>query len=98
MRIITLTTDFGTRDWFVGTMKAVILGILPRANVVDITHEIPSGDIRAGAFALMASCRYFPRGTVHVAVVDPGVGRQRPAIAVQTARRFFVGPDNGMLS
>ena len=98
MRIITLTTDFGTRDWFVGTMKAVILGILPRAKVVDITHEIPPGDIRAGAFALMASCRYFPRGTVHVAVVDPGVGSQRQAIAVQTARRFFVGPDNGMLS
>jgi len=98
MRIITLTTDFGTRDWFVGTMKAVILGILPRAKVVDITHEIPPGDIRAGAFALMASCRYFPRGTVHVAVVDPGVGSQRQAIAVQTAHRFFVGPDNGVLS
>ena len=96
--VITLTTDFGTRDWFVGTMKAVILGILPRAKVVDITHEIPPGDIRAGAFALMASCRYFPRGTVHVAVVDPGVGSQRQAIAVQTARRFFVGPDNGVLS
>lgn len=98
MRLITLTTDFGTRDWFVGTMKAVILGILPRANVVDITHEIPPGDIRAGAFALMASCRYFPRDTVHVAVVDPGVGSQRQAIAVQTAHRFFVGPDNGVLS
>ena len=98
MRIITLTTDFGTRDWFVGTMKAVILGILPRANVVDITHEIPPGDIRAGAFALMASCRYFPRDTVHVAVVDPGVGSQRQAIAVQTAHRFFVGPNNGVLS
>jgi hypothetical protein len=98
MHTITLTTDFGTRDWFVGTMKAVILGIHPRANVVDITHEIPPGDIRAGAFAVMASCRYFPKGTVHVAVVDPGVGSQRPAIAVRTANGFFVGPDNGVLS
>jgi hypothetical protein len=98
MRTITLTTDFGTRDWFVGTMKAVILGIHPGANVVDITHEIPAGDIRAGAFALMASCRYFPKGTVHLAVVDPGVGSQRRAIAVRTANGFFVGPDNGVLS
>jgi len=98
MRIITLTTDFGTRDWFAGSMKAVILGLHPGANVVDITHEIPPGDIRAGAFALMAGCRYFPKGTVHVAVVDPGVGSPRPAIAVQTARGFFVGPDSGVLS
>jgi hypothetical protein len=93
-----LTTDFGTRDWFVGTMKAVILGIHPRTNVVDITHEIPPGDIRAGAFALLASCRYFPKGTVHAAVVDPGVGSQRRAIAVRTTNGFFVGPDNGVLS
>lgn len=98
MRIITLTTDFGTRDWFVGTMKGVILGIAPRAQVVDITHEVPPGDIRAGAFALMAACRYFPKGTVHVAVVDPGVGSQRQAIAVQTANGTFIGPDNGVLS
>jgi hypothetical protein len=69
MRTIMLTTDFGTCDWFVGTMKAVILGIHPGANVVDMTHEIPPGDIRAGAFALMARCRYFPKDTVHVAVV-----------------------------
>ena len=75
-------------------MQAVILGIHPRANVVDITHEIPPGDIRAGAFALMASCRHFPRGMVHVAVVDPGVGSQPRAIAVRTADRFLVGPDS----
>ena len=98
MRIITLTTDFGTRDWFVGTMKGIILGIQPRAQVVDITHEVPPGDIRAGAFALMAACRHFPKGTVHVAVVDPGVGSQRQAIAVQTANGIFIGPDNGVLS
>jgi S-adenosylmethionine hydrolase len=95
---ITLTTDFGTRDWFVGTMKGVILGINPRARVVDITHEIPPSDIRAGAFALMASCRYFPKGTLHVAVVDPGVGSRRRAIAVRTTKYTFIGPDNGVLS
>lgn len=98
MQIITLTTDFGTRDWFVGTMKGVILGIAPRAAIVDVTHEIPAGDIRAGAFALAAACRFFPKGTVHVAVVDPGVGGARRAIAVRTAKYFFVGPDNGVLS
>jgi len=96
--LITLTTDFGTRDWFVGTMKGVILGIAPGAAIVDITHEIAAGDIRAGAFALAVSCRFFPKGTVHVAVVDPGVGGAREAIAVQTAKYFFVGPDNGVLS
>jgi S-adenosyl-L-methionine hydrolase (adenosine-forming) len=98
MNLITLTTDFGTQDWFVGTMKGVILNRCPRAVIVDITHEIPAGDIRAGAFALMASHRFFPKGTVHVAVVDPGVGSARHGIAVQTANYFFVGPDNGVLS
>lgn len=98
MHIITLTTDFGTRDWFVGTMKGVILGIAPRAEVVDLTHEIPPGDIRAGAFALAAACRFFPKGTVHVALVDPGVGGTRRAIVVQTTKYIFVGPDNGVLS
>lgn len=93
-----MTTDFGGRDWFVGTIKGVILGIQPRAKVVDITHEIPAGDIRGGAFALAAACRFFPKGAVHVAVVDPGVGSARRAIAVQTADYFFVGPDNGVLS
>lgn len=98
MHIITLTTDFGTRDWFVGTMKGVVLGIHPRATIVDLTHEVPPGDIRAGAFTLMAGCRYFPKGTVHLAVVDPGVGSERRAIGVQTASYTFVGPDNGVLS
>ena len=98
MRVITLTTDFGSQDWFVGTMKGVILGVNPKATLVDITHEIPPGDIRAGAFALMSSYRFFPKGTVHVAVVDPGVGSERKAIAVQTANYTFVGPDNGVLS
>lgn len=98
MPIITLTTDFGLQDWFVGTMKGVILGINPRACVVDITHGMPAGDIRAGAFAMLANCRFFPKRTVHVAVVDPGVGGDRKAIAVKTADYLFVGPDNGVLS
>lgn len=98
MNIITLTTDFGTRDWFVGAMKGVILGIQPKATVVDLCHEIPSGDIRCGAFSLMAGYPCLPKGTVHVAVVDPGVGGSRQAIAVKTANYFFVGPDNGVLS
>jgi len=98
MSVITLTTDFGTRDWFVGTMKGVIAGIAPKARVIDLTHDLPPGDIRGGAFALAASWRYFPKGTVHVVVVDPGVGSRRKAIAVQTAEGVFVGPDNGVLS
>ena len=98
MNIISLTTDFGLSDWFAGTIKGVILDINPRATVVDITHEIPGGDIRAGAFALAASYKFFPKKTVHFTVVDPGVGSQRNAIAVQTENYFFVGPDNGVLS
>ena len=98
MSIITLITDFGTADWFAGTLKGVILSIAPRVTVVDITHAIPGGDVRAGAFALAASCRFFPRGTVHVAIVDPGVGSKRAGIAVRTSDYFFVGPDNGVLS
>jgi S-adenosyl-L-methionine hydrolase (adenosine-forming) len=98
MRLITLTTDFGTDDWFVGTMKGVIATISPKANVVDITHGTASGDIRAGAFALAASYRFFPKGTVHVAIVDPGVGGKRRAMAIETEQYFFAGPDNGVLS
>ena len=98
VRVITLTTDFGSRDWFVGTMKGVILRLAPKATVVDVTHDLPPGDIRAGAFALAAACRFFPKGTVHVAVIDPGVGSARRAIAARTANGFFVGPDNGVLS
>ncbi len=98
MSIITLTTDFGTKDWFVGTLKGVILKLNPKARIVDLTHEISPGDIRAGAFALRAACRFFPRGTIHVAVVDPGVGSRRRALAIQTDDYSFVGPDNGVLS
>ena len=96
--LITLTTDFGTKDWFVGTMKGVMLGICPEASIVDVSHDISHGDIRGGAFALAASYQYFAPGTIHLAVVDPGVGGNRAAILVQTAEYFFVGPDNGVLS
>jgi S-adenosylmethionine hydrolase len=98
MSLITLTTDFGDRDWFVGVMKGVILKINPLAQIVDISHEIPAGDIRAGAFALASAYSYFPRGTIHLAIVDPGVGGDRTAIAVQTRMHNFVGPDNGLVS
>jgi S-adenosylmethionine hydrolase len=98
MPIITLLTDFGTQDYFVGAMKGVILSINPRANIVDITHDIPPQDVQGGAFNLLASYRDFPRDTVHVAVVDPGVGSSRRPIIVECANQLFVGPDNGLLS
>jgi S-adenosyl-L-methionine hydrolase (adenosine-forming) len=96
--VITLTTDFGASDWFVGTMKGVIASLAPKTTVVDLTHGLPPGDIRGGAFALAASYRFFPKGTIHVVVVDPGVGSRRKAIAVRTDKYIFVGPDNGVLS
>jgi S-adenosylmethionine hydrolase len=96
--IITLTTDFGARDAYVASMKGVLLSLCPSAALVDITHEIPPQDIRAGAYVLSQACRWFPQGTIHVAVVDPGVGGARRAIAIRTERSTFVGPDNGLLS
>ena len=96
--IITLTTDFGLRDSFVGAMKGVILGIAPAVQIVDITHGVAAGDIRGGAFALMAAAPFFPAGTIHVAVIDPGVGSARKAIAIRTRQAIFLGPDNGVLS
>lgn len=98
MGLITLTTDFGNSDWFVGAMKGVMLNVSGRNRIVDITHGIPAGDILAGAFALASSYKYFPPDTIHVAVVDPGVGSTRPAIAVKTKSFVFLGPDNGVLS
>lgn len=98
MGLITLTTDFGTADWFVGAMKGVMLRVSGRNRIVDITHDIPSGDIASGAFALASCYKYYPPQTIHVAVVDPGVGSERPAIAVKTENFAFIGPDNGLLS
>jgi len=96
--IITLTTDFGTADHFAGVMKGVIAGIAPRARVVDITHQISPYEILEGAFVISEAWRYFPKGTIHVVVVDPGVGSARRPILVETAGHFFVAPDNGVLS
>lgn len=96
-RIITLTTDFGLSDWYAGVMKGVILSINPHAEVVDITHLVPAGGIRKGALALKSACGFFPKGTVHVGVVDPGVGGKRRPILIKTKDYFFIGPDNGLL-
>ncbi len=95
--VITLLTDFG--DFYPASMKGVILGISPAAIIVDISHHVPRHDVHAGAFILMACSRYFPSGTVHVAVVDPGVGTKRRAIAVMAGHgaHYFIGPDNGLL-
>lgn len=97
-RIITLLTDFGTRDAFVGIMKGVILGIAPDVQLVDLSHDIPPQDIFTGALQLRSAVPFFPHGTIHVAVVDPGVGSQRRAVVVQAHDAFFIGPDNGLLS
>jgi S-adenosylmethionine hydrolase len=94
--IVTLLTDFGVADYFVGAMKGAVLSVNPRAQVVDITHEIPAHDIEAAAFTLLAAYASFPEGTVHVAVVDPGVGSERRPVVVAADGHFFVGPDNGV--
>lgn len=96
--IITLLTDFGAQDYFVGAMKGVILSINPHATIVDITHEIPPQDIKAAAFTLFACYKDFPAGTIHVAVVDPGVGSNRRPILVESGHQFFIGPNNGLFS
>lgn len=97
-RVITLLTDFGMADYFVGAVKGAILSVNPRAVIVDITHEIPPQDIGAGAFTLLAAYQTFPAGTVHVGVVDPGVGSERRPIILSANEQFFVGPDNGLFS
>jgi hypothetical protein len=96
--IIALITDFGTRDYFVGAMKGVILSINAAAQIVDITHEIPAQDIGAASFNLRACYENFPRKTIFVAVVDPGVGSARRAILVEAKDYYFIAPDNGLLS
>jgi S-adenosyl-L-methionine hydrolase (adenosine-forming) len=96
--IVTLLTDFGTEDVYVGVMKGVILQINPAIAIVDLTHHIPPQNIALGSFQLQNAYRHFPPGTVHLAVVDPGVGSTRNAIAIAAATGFFVGPDNGIFS
>lgn len=95
--ILTLLSDFGLKDPYVAEMKAVILSIHPQVRLVDISHEIEKFNIREGAFVLASAAPYFPSGTIHVAVVDPGVGTKRRPIIVETKHEFYVGPDNGLL-
>ena len=97
-RIITLLTDFGLNDVYVGVMKGVIARINPDARVIDLTHQIPPQDIASGQFNLLNAYPYFPAGTVHIAVVDPGVGGERRAIAIELEDGFLVGPDNGLFT
>ncbi len=96
--LLTFTTDFGTRDHYAGAMKGVVATVAPDVRVVDITHDVPSFDIAAGAFAIAQAYPCFPEGTVHVVVVDPGVGSSRRPIAVQAGGHLFICPDNGVLS
>lgn len=96
--IVTLTTDFGLSDQFVGVMKGVILGIAPRTQIVDITHGVEAFQITEGAFVIAEAYRFFPKKTVHVVVVDPGVGTARRPILAEAAGQYFVAPDNGVLS
>jgi len=97
MSIITLLSDFGLKDSYVSEMKAVILSIYREAVLVDITHGIPRYDIRFGAFVLASAAPRFPKGTVHLGIVDPGVGGKRKPIIIKTKRATYVGPDNGIL-
>jgi S-adenosylmethionine hydrolase len=95
--LISLLTDFGLRDPFVAEMKAVMLSICPEVRIIDISNVVEKFDIKMGSFLLASAAPYFPNGTVHVAVIDPGVGSRRRPIVVQTPRSIFVGPDNGLL-
>jgi S-adenosylmethionine hydrolase len=97
-RIVTLLTDFGTADGYVGELKGTLLSLAPDATIVDVTHDVPAGDIAAGCYTLGRVWRAFPRGTLHVAVVDPGVGTERRALAAEGGGHCFVAPDNGLLS
>jgi S-adenosylmethionine hydrolase len=96
--VVAFLSDFGTKDHYVGTMKGVVLGVCPDASLVDIGHDIPAHDVLGGALELAAAYRYFPKGTVFLVVVDPGVGSARRAIAVEAGDYKFVAPDNGVLT
>ncbi len=96
--IITLTTDFGSSDHFVGALKGVILTLQPNAQIVDISHEIPPFSVPEAAFLIAEAAEWFPKRTVHVVVVDPGVGSSRRPIVVEAGGQFFIGPDNGVFS
>lgn len=95
--IITLLSDFGLKDPYVAEMKAVISTISPEARIIDISHSVDKFNIRMGAFVLASATRYFPKGTIHIAVVDPGVGTKRRGLLVETEHTIYIGPDNGVL-
>jgi S-adenosyl-L-methionine hydrolase (adenosine-forming) len=97
-KVITLATDFGHSDHYAGTMKGVILGIYPQATIVDITHEIAPFAIEEGAYTIGEAWRYFPQGTIHVVVVDPGVGSERRPVLCESSGQYFIAPDNGVLT
>lgn len=97
-RTVTLTTDFGLKDPYVGAMKGAMLSVARDTAIVDITHLVSPGNVLEGAFILLGACGFFPKGTVHVGVVDPGVGSERKPVLVETDNYFFVGPDNGLFS
>ena len=96
--ILTLLTDFGTTDYYVAAVKGTVLRLAPGATLVDVSHEVPPGDVETASFLLAAAAPSFPEGTVHLAVVDPGVGSERRILAVRTATAWFVAPDNGLLT
>jgi S-adenosylmethionine hydrolase len=96
-KLITLTTDFGLRDAYVAAMKGAILSRAPEVRIIDVTHEIPPGEIASAAFVLRQAAAFFPTGTVHLVVVDPGVGSERRAIACECGPHLYVAPDNGVL-
>lgn len=95
-KIVTLLTDFGTLDGYVGSIKGVLKSHYPNADVVDISHEVEPFDIRGAAFSLHSYYSFFPKGTIHIVVVDPGVGSSRRPLLVRTAQHYFIGPDNGV--
>jgi S-adenosyl-L-methionine hydrolase (adenosine-forming) len=97
MPILTLLTDFGTADYYVAAVKGTLLRLAPGTTLVDLSHQVPPGDVETAAFLLAAAAPSFPAGTVHLAVVDPGVGSGRRILAVRTASAFFLAPDNGLL-
>ncbi len=96
--VVTLLTDFGCADGYAGAVKGVIVSLCPEATIVDLAHDVPAGDVAYGAFALAAAAQTFPPGTIHVAVVDPGVGTERRSVVVEAGDSIFVGPDNGLLT
>ncbi|MDI6786092.1 MAG: SAM-dependent chlorinase/fluorinase [bacterium] len=97
-RIITLTTDFGDKDYYVGAIKGIVYSINPLASIVDISHQIKFGDIGEASFVIKAAYKCFPKGTIHLVVVDPGVGSDRRIVIVKSNDYYFVAPDNGVLS